>query len=108
LPDDRRRHFYMIGQTGTGKSSLIFEMIKQDIEKGEGVGLIDPHGDLAERVLGIIPLSRIDDVIYFNPGDVERPIGLNMLEYDPKFPESKTFIVNEMLEIFEKLYNLKA
>jgi hypothetical protein len=108
LPDDRRRHFYMIGQTGTGKSSLIFEMIKQDIEKGEGVGLIDPHGDLAEKVLGIIPLSRIDDVIYFNPGDVEKPIGLNMLEYDPKFPESKTFIVNEMLEIFEKLYNLKA
>jgi hypothetical protein len=108
LKDDRRRHFYIVGQTGTGKSVLLQEMIRQDMEKGEGVALIDPHGDLAERVLGLVPPSRIEDVIYFDPGDVERPLGLNMLEYDPKFPESKTFVVNEMLEIFEKLYNLKA
>lgn len=108
LKDDRRRHFYIIGQTGTGKSVLLQEMIRQDIEKGEGVALIDPHGDLAERVLGLIPPSRIEDVVYFNPGDTERPIGLNMLEYDLNFPESKTFVVNELLEIFEKLYNLKA
>lgn len=108
LKEDRRRHFYIIGQTGTGKSVLLQEMIRQDIENGEGVALIDPHGDLAERVLGLIPLSRVEDVIYFNPADTERPIGLNMLEFDPKFPESKTFVVNELLEIFEKLYNLKA
>jgi len=108
LKEDRRRHFYIIGQTGTGKSALLGEMIKQDMEAGEGVGLIDPHGDLAEKVLTLVPASRIEDVIYFNPADTERPIGLNMLEYDPKFPESKTFVVNEMLEIFEKLYNLKA
>jgi hypothetical protein len=108
LKDDRRRHFYIVGQTGTGKSVLLQEMMKQDIERGEGVALIDPHGDLAERVLGLIPPSRIEDVIYLDPSDIKRPLGLNMLEYDPRFPESKTFVVNELLEIFEKLYNLKA
>ncbi len=106
--DDRRRHFYVVGQTGTGKSVLLQEMIRQDIEAGEGVALIDPHGDLAEKVLGLVPAARAEEVIYFNPGDVERSLGLNMLEYDPKFPESKTFVVNELIEIFEKLYNLKA
>lgn len=108
LSDDRRRHFYIVGQTGTGKSVLLQEMIRQDILNGEGVCLIDPHGDLAERVLGLVPPERVEDVIYFNPADLERPIGLNMLEYDPKYPEAKTFVVNELLEIFEKLYNLKA
>ena len=108
LEDDRRRHFYIVGQTGTGKTVLLQEMIKQDMEAGKGVALIDPHGDLAEKILGLVPSSRIEDVIYLNPSDIERPLGLNMLEYDPRFPESKTFVVNELLEIFEKLYNLKA
>jgi hypothetical protein len=108
LKDDRRRHFYIIGQTGTGKSVLLQEMIAQDIKNGEGVCLIDPHGDLAESVLTLIPPERADDVVYFNPSDVDRPLGLNMLEYDPKYPEAKTFVVNELIEIFEKLYNLKA
>jgi len=108
LKDDRRRHFYIVGQTGTGKSVLLQEMIKQDMEAGEGVTLIDPHGDMAERVLELVPAERIEDVIYFNPADFERPLGLNMLEYDPKYPEAKTFVVNELLEIFEKLYALKA
>ena len=108
LDDDRRRHFYIIGQTGTGKSVLLQEMIKQDMEAGKGVCLIDPHGDLAEKVLSLIPASRAEDVIYFNPGDIEKPLGLNMLEYDSNFPEAKTFVVNEMIEIFEKLYNLKS
>ena len=106
--DDRRRHFYIIGQTGTGKSVLLQEMIRQDIESGRGVCLIDPHGDLAEKVLTYVPATRAEDVVYFNPGDVERPLGLNMLDYDPRFPEAKTFVVNEIIEIFEKLYNLKA
>lgn len=108
LPDDRRRHFYIIGQTGTGKSGLLQEMIRQDIKSGQGVALIDPHGDIAEKVLELVPSERAEDVIYFNPSDFERPLGLNMLEFDPKYPESKTFVVNELLEIFEKLYNLKA
>ncbi|PJA84956.1 MAG: hypothetical protein CO145_00145, partial [Candidatus Nealsonbacteria bacterium CG_4_9_14_3_um_filter_37_13] len=85
LKDDRRRHFYIVGQTGTGKSVLLQEMIRQDIEKGEGVALIDPHGDMAEKILGLIPPGRAEDVIYFNPADFERPLGLNMLEYDPKY-----------------------
>lgn len=106
--DDRRRHFYIIGQTGTGKSALMQELIRQDIEAGRGVALIDPHGELAEDVLGLVPANRVEDVIYFNPGDIDRPLGLNMLEYDPRFPEAKTFVVNELLEIFEKLYNLKS
>ena len=108
LDDDRRRHFYVIGQTGTGKSVLLQEMLRQDIEAGKGVCLIDPHGDLADKVLSFVPASRAEDVVYFNPGDIERPLGLNMLDFDPRFPEAKTFVVNELIEIFEKLYNLKA
>ncbi|MBM3257902.1 MAG: DUF87 domain-containing protein [Candidatus Nealsonbacteria bacterium] len=108
LDEDRLRHFYIVGQTGTGKSVLIQEMLRQDIENGQGAALIDPHGDLAERVLGLIPASRAEDVIYFNPGDIGKPLGLNMLEYDINYPETKTFVVNEILEIFEKLYNMKA
>ena len=108
LEDDRRRHFYIIGQTGNGKSVLLQEMIKQDMDTGKGVCLIDPHGDLAEKVLSLVPDFRAEDVVYFNPGDIEKPLGLNMLDYDSNFPESKTFVVNELIEIFEKLYNLKA
>ena len=102
--DDRRRHLYVIGQTGTGKSVLMQEMIRQDIESGEGVAFIDPHGDSAERILSLVPRERAEDVIYFNPSDVERPMGLNMLEFDPSYPEQKTFIANEMVSIFKKLY----
>ncbi len=100
--EDRRRHFYIIGQTGTGKSSLLREMIRQDIEKGEGVAVIDPHGDLVEHTLENIPASRINDVVIFEPFDMERPVGLNMLEYDS--PEQKDFAVQEMIAIFYKLF----
>jgi len=102
--EDRRRHFYILGQTGTGKTTLMVNMIKQDIENGNGVCYIDPHGQEAERILGLIPEERIEDVIYFNPADIERPMGLNMLEYDPKHPEQKTFLANEMVNIFKKLW----
>lgn len=105
---DRARHFYIIGQTGTGKTYFMRNQIIQDIEAGHGVCFIDPHGDTAEEILGAIPADRIKDVIYFNPGDVSRPMGLNMLEYDPQFPEQKTFIINELLEIFNKLYDMKT
>ncbi|MCX6730055.1 MAG: ATP-binding protein, partial [Candidatus Portnoybacteria bacterium] len=79
-------------------------MIQQDILAGRGVCFIDPHGQDVERILGMIPPERAEDVIYFNPGDLERPMGLNMLEYDPNFPEQKTFLVNEMIGIFKKIF----
>jgi hypothetical protein len=83
LPADRRQHVYCIGQTGTGKSTLLRNMILQDIELGRGVGLIDPHGDLAEDILDSIPPWRTDDVVYFNPADLDHPIGLNLLQRVP-------------------------
>jgi hypothetical protein len=106
--DDRRRHFYIIGQTGTGKSVLLKNMIAQDIEAGRGVCFIDPHGSDLQDILSRIPKERMDDLIYFNPGDTQRPMGLNMLEYDPNYPEQKTFIVNELLGIFNKLFDMKT
>jgi len=96
-----------VGQTGTGKSVLLSNMAVHDIEAGKGICLIDPHGDLIDSILSVIPKHRYDDVIIFDPGDIERPLGLNMLEYDHTKPEQKTFIVNEMMNIFEKLYDLK-
>jgi len=104
--EDRRRHVYIIGQTGTGKSTLMKNMMIQDIKNSEGCCVIDPHGDLATDILKNVPEERVEDVIYFNPADTERPLSLNMLEHDN--PEQKTFVVNELLSIFDKLYDLKA
>ncbi len=106
--DDRRRHMYIIGQTGTGKSNFLSNMIVGDIRRGKGVGVIDPHGDLVDDILSVIPKEREDDVILFDPGNLKMPVGLNMLEYDFSKPEEKTSIVNEMLQIFDKLYDLKT
>ncbi|MFA6391215.1 MAG: type IV secretory system conjugative DNA transfer family protein [Patescibacteria group bacterium] len=104
---DRQRHVYIIGQTGSGKSYTMANMAVQDIQRGEGCCLIDPHGGLIdEYVLPNIPKERAEDVIYFDPSDMERPMGLNLLEYDKKYPEQKTFVINEMINIFDKLYNL--
>lgn len=104
--EDRRRHLYVIGQTGVGKSTLLQEMAKQDVQAGHGLCFIDPHGDAIEDIFTAIPKERAEDVIYFNPADMERPFGLNMMEYDR--PEEKTFVINEMINIFDKLYDLKA
>ncbi len=105
--NDRRRHFYIIGQTGTGKSTLMEEMAKQDIRDGKGVGVIDPHGELIEHIIECVPKERAEDVIYFDPADMSRPFGLNMLEYDLTKPEQKTFVINELINIFDKLYDLR-
>ncbi|MFH0890725.1 MAG: type IV secretory system conjugative DNA transfer family protein [Candidatus Liptonbacteria bacterium] len=104
LDDDRRRHVYTIGQTGTGKSTFLGHMIVEDIQKGRGVAIVDPHGELVHSIMGHIPKSRLDDVIYFEPGDIWHPLGLNMLDYNLDRPEEKTFIVNEMQSIFNKLF----
>jgi len=107
LPNDRRRHIYIVGQTGVGKSVLLTNIAIQDIKEGKGVCVIDPHGDLIEDILSLIPKERFKDVIVFDPSDLDRPMGLNMLEYDFSKPEQKTFIINEWLNIFDKLYNLR-
>lgn len=104
LDEDRRRHLYMIGQTGTGKSTFLENLIVQDLEAGKGICVIDPHGEMVQKMASLVPRQRFQDIIYFDPGDTERPMGLNMLEYDPMFPEQKTFIVNELFGIFQKLY----
>jgi hypothetical protein len=101
-PLDRRRHLYIIGQTGTGKSYLLRNLIKQDIDSGAGVGIIDPHGDLVEAILGLVPHSRWNDVVLFDPADTEWPIGLNLLE--AVTPTEKDFAIQEMIALFYKLF----
>lgn len=103
-PQDRLRHCYIVGQTGTGKTGLIKNMIIQDIQNGEGVGFIDPHGTDIEDILAAVPPEREKDIVYFDPAYTERPMGLNMLEYDRARPELKTFVVDEVYAIFRKLY----
>jgi hypothetical protein len=103
-PEDRLRHLYVIGQTGTGKTGLMKSMIIQDIKNGEGCCFIDPHGSDILDILAAVPPERYKDVIYFDPADLSRPFGLNFLEYDLSRPEQKTFIVNELLMIFRRLY----
>ena len=102
--EDRLRHFYCIGQTGTGKTTLLKNMIVEDMRQGEGVCMLDPHGSDILDVLALVPPERQDDVIYFDPSHTERAMGLNMLETDERYPEQKTFVVNELFSIFQKLY----
>jgi len=106
--EDRMRHFYTIGQTGTGKTSLLKNMIAQDMRNGDGVCFIDPHGSDVQDILSLVPPERVDDVIYFDPSYTARPMGLNMLEYDEQYPEQKTFVVNEMMNIFNQLFDMKV
>jgi biotin carboxyl carrier protein len=103
-PEDRLRHLYVVGQTGTGKTGLMKSMIIQDINNGEGCCFIDPHGSDILDILAAVPPERYKDVIYFDPADLSRPFSLNFLEYDISRPEQKTFIVNELLMIFKRLY----
>ena len=100
--EDRFRHFYVIGQTGTGKSSIFQSMIRQDFKNGEWVVVIDPHGDLARDVMPFIPRERADDVIYFDPSDLERPMWLNMLEAHTD--DEKELVAMDALNIMIKLF----
>jgi len=99
--DDRARHMYIIGKSGTGKSRLIESLAINDIQRGEGVGIVDPHGELIDRVLKFIPKERLDDVIYFNPADRDFPIAFNPLEADPEFREE---VVNGFVSVLKKLF----
>jgi hypothetical protein len=105
-PEDRVRHMYVIGQTGAGKTRFIAGQAIRDIKAGRGVTFIDPHGSDVQDILERIPPERVEDVIYFDPSDTGRPIGLNMLEF--KTEEEKTFVSDELINIFDKLYDLKA
>ncbi len=106
--EDRMRHMYVIGQTGTGKTVLLKNLIIQDIKNGDGCCFIDPHGSDILDILANVPPERAKDVVYFDPAYIPRPMGLNMLEYDRNFPEQKTFVVNELLGIFNKLFDMKS
>lgn len=99
---DRRRHLYVIGKSGGGKSVFLESLTVQDIQNGHGVCVVDPHGDYVEYVLQHIPKHRIDDVVVFNPSDTDRPLGLNMLE--AKTEDQKDYAVQEMISIFYKLF----
>ena len=106
--EDRVRHCYVVGQTGTGKTTILKNMAIQDIQAGNGICFIDPHGNDIEDILANIPAERLDDVIYFDPAYTARPMGLNMLEYDINYPEQKIFVINELLGIFNKLFDMKT
>jgi hypothetical protein len=101
--NDRRRHTYIIGQTGTGKSILLENLAFQDMMDGRGFAFVDPHGDSVEALLGKVPKERVEDVIYFNPGDMANPIGLNMFEFD--HPDQKDFLVQEAINMLYGLYD---
>jgi len=101
--EDRRRHMFMIGKTGTGKTTLFELMIEQDMQAGKGICFIDPLGDAIESLLKKVPTERADDVILFDPSDGEFPLGLNLLEYTK--PEEKDFLIQEVIEIFYKLFD---
>jgi len=100
---DRQRHMYIIGKTGTGKTEFLKSMIRQDINAGRGVCFIDPHGDAVEDILNYIPSERSEDVIYFRPGDSERPMGLNLLEAQTE--DQKHFVTTSIINLMYKLFD---
>ena len=101
--DDRRRHVYIIGKTGTGKSYLLQDMAIQDIRSGKGVCIIDPHGDLIDEIIKYMPPERAEDVIYFDPSETTRPMGLNLLEADTE--DQKHFLTTSIINLMYKLYD---
>ncbi|OQA43290.1 MAG: AAA-like domain protein [Parcubacteria group bacterium ADurb.Bin305] len=110
--DERRRHVYILGATGTGKSTMLLSMVKQDLDNNKGLCLIDPHGDLIDQVLSIIPDKRLEDVVYFNPDDIGYPMGINLLELTPNLTPNeaireKEFIAESIISIFHKIYTDK-
>ncbi|NCS97721.1 MAG: ATP-binding protein [Candidatus Pacebacteria bacterium] len=110
--DERRRHMYILGATGTGKSTMLLSMISSDIQNGKGLAVVDPHGDLIEQILHVIPKGRIQDVVYFNPDDIEYPMGINLLELSEGLREEDTtrekeYIAESIISLFHKIYTEK-
>ncbi len=100
--DDRRRHMYLIGKTGMGKTTVLENMIISDIRAGRGIALVDPHGDLVDKVIEFIPSYRINDVVYFNPADIEFPIGFNVLENVN--PDQRHLVASGLMGVFTKIW----
>lgn len=100
---DRRRHTYIIGQTGTGKSGLLENLALQDMLDGKGFAFVDPHGDSVKNLLGMVPKERVEDVVYFSPGDMEYPIGLNLFEFETQ--DQRDFLVQEAIAMLYRLYD---
>jgi hypothetical protein len=100
---DRQRHLYVVGQTGTGKSTFLENLALQDMLSGNGLAFVDPHGDTVEKLLAMVPRERTEDVIYFSPPDTDYPIGLNLFEYET--PEQKDFLIQEILNMLKKMYD---
>lgn len=100
---DRQRHMYVVGQTGTGKSTYLENLALQDMISGNGFAFVDPHGDTAEKLLAMVPKERTEDVIYFSPAEMDFPMGLNLFEYDT--PDQKDFLIQEVLNMLYKLYD---
>jgi hypothetical protein len=100
--DDRRRHMYVIGKTGMGKTTMMENMVLSDIYAGHGVGIVDPHGDFAEKIINFIPSHRTNDVVYFNPADVDNPIGFNVFEVHSE--EQKHLVASGLMGIFKKIW----
>lgn len=110
--DERRRHMYILGATGTGKSTMLLSMIKQDIDHHKGLCVVDPHGDLIDQILSVIPTERTHDVVYFNPDDIGYPMGINLLELTPGLEHEDTirekeFIAESIISVFNKIYTDK-
>src|SRR3954462_8617242 len=101
-PEERRRHLYIVGQTGTGKSTLLLNLIAQDLASGAGLALLDPHGDLAEAVLCYLPRRRTNDLVYVNPADSARPTGFNPLSAVPE--ELKPIVADGVVSAFRHVW----
>ncbi len=107
---EREKHVYIIGATGTGKTTMIMSMANNDLKNGKGLCVIDPHGDLAESIIACVPDERISDFIYFNPDDIKYPIGLNLLELTPGLDEDellreKELITESVVSLFRKIFS---
>jgi hypothetical protein len=100
---DRQRHMYVVGQTGTGKSTFLENLALQDMLNGNGFAFVDPHGDVVERLMAMVPKKRTEDIIYFSPADMEYPMGLNLFEFQHE--DQKDFLIQEALNMLRKLYD---
>jgi len=101
--EDRRRHMYVVGQTGTGKSTYLENLALQDMLAGRGFAFVDPHGDTVDRLMAMVPKERTEDIIYFSPADMDYPMGLNLFQFDS--PEQKDFLIQEAINMLYKLYD---